>query len=261
MRKGFLLVVPALLAAGAASARAQTAGCVAPAPAAGPVVQVTVMTASDTRCIDLSELVLKNPVKGWNLPSTRVTLSGATIDLRANLNPDPTVDFLFSTLNPSTTMTTYSVLFGLPIVRDYYATAISMSNLTVASTTGTSTVSPVAQRQPFVTGYGSLDNVLTDLGVGLGTAACTANGAPSSNTCDLGSKSTTFRPTYYNNLEAVVTYQQSSFLSIATFDGHVTINSAAAVTATPEPATLVLFGTGLAVLGAWTRRRRMATTG
>ena len=58
------------------------------------------------------------------------------------------------------------------------------------------------------------------------------------------------------NLEAFVAYTQDNPLSTASFSGSITLAQADAVTVTPEPSALVLFGTGLLVLAVAASRRR-----
>jgi len=148
-------------------------------------------------------------------------------------------------------------LFGLPIVPDFYASAISTAKLSVTSVTGTTTVANSGTYPTFVSGFGTLGSDLTNLGVDLGTTPCVASGTPGSATCDLGSASNAFEPAFYDNLEALVTYTQDNALSTVTFSGDVTLNAAAGpVTTTPEPATLMLVGIGLVAMGGTMRRRR-----
>ena len=80
-----------------------------------------------------------------------------------------------------------------------------------------------------------------NLGVDLGTGACLAG-----QTCSFGTTTNTFASTFYDNLEALVTYQQSGLGSVAAFTGQVTLTNASTVT--PEPAPFVLLATGLGAL-------------
>jgi hypothetical protein len=252
MRKRFVLVVAALSFVHLAPAAAQsTPGCQRPATLTAPFVFVTV----NGQCLDLSSLVA--PVvggKGWNLFTT-VSLAGARIDLRATFNPDPSVSFSSTTVNTTSAPMTYAVLFGTPIVPDFYTQAVSSGSLSITSATGTTTVSNSAF-PAFVAGYGTNGAAATELGVNIGTNPCTVTGTVATQTCNLGSASSTFAPAFYDNLEAFLTYTQDNLGSTATLSGEVSISAVTQVTPTPEPSEIVLLGTGLSVLGGWASRRR-----
>jgi len=252
MRKYFLTALSALVLTVPTTTSAQITlpGCVRPATLTAPFVFVAV----NGQCTDLSSLVA--PVvggKGWSL-STKLSLASATIDLHALFNPDPSVTFGGTTTNLTGDATTYAFLFGLPIVPDFYSSALSTLHLSATSVTGTTTVANSATYPAFVSGYGTVGDELTNLGVDLGTGTCVASGTAASATCDLGSASSSFAPTFYDNLEALVTYTQDNAASTVTFSGEVTIGAADVVTTTPEPATLVLVGIGLLVLGGTIRK-------
>ena len=254
MRHYLLLGLPALLLAAPLPAPAQLAlpGCDRPPALTAPFVFVAV----NGQCTDLSALV--TPVvggKGWNL-LTRVTLFGSTIDLQAAFDPDPGVTFTETTLNPTSEATTYAFLFGLPIVPDFYSSAISSLQLSVTSATGTTTVDNSASYPAYLSGYGTLGGTFTNLGVDLGTTPCVASGVLATATCDPGTATNGFAPAFYDNLEALVTYTQDNVASTATFTGDVTLDRAGDMTVTPEPSTLVLLAVGLAVLGGITTRER-----
>jgi type II secretory pathway pseudopilin PulG len=254
MRHGIVFALPALLLVTPLSAPAQLAlpGCDRAPALTAPIVFVAV----NGQCTDLSALV--TPVvggKGWNL-LTRVTLFGSTMDLQAAFDPDPGVTFTETTLNPTGEATTYAFLFGLPIVPDFYSSAVSSLHVSVTSARGTTTVDNSATYPAYLSGYGTLAGAFTNLGVDLGTTPCVASGVLGTATCDPGTATNGFAPAYYDNLEALVTYTQDNAGSTATFTGGVTLDRAGDMTVTPEPATLALVAIGFAVLGAFSARQR-----
>jgi hypothetical protein len=257
MKKRYLALaaLTALLTAPAPAAAQFNIGCTPPAPTR-PFVIVSV----NGQCADLSAFISPSG-KGFVINGS-VTILGNTISLRGFMDPDPSISFGTTTTNVSATATTYSFLFGLPIVPDFYTTAISQATVGVTAAAGTTTISNSATAPFTVTGYGSVDRTLTDLNVGIGTTPCVATGPVGTRNCSLGTRTGTFGGTFYNNLEALVTYTQDNLGSTATFDGSVTLTQATTpppVNAVPEPATVVLMATGLAALGLVRRRRTRAT--
>jgi hypothetical protein len=209
-------------------------------------------------CVDLSSMI-SGGEKGWTLSATDVALGSlGTLDLNARFNPDPFVTFGATTTN-LVASTTYAFLFGTPIVPGFYNVATSTGGVTVTNgNSGTSGVSTSAIYPTFISGYGTLGAAATNLGVDLGTTPCTATGTPhtATSTCSYGPTTSTFAPAFYDNLEALLTYDQSDISSVASWSGAVTLD----VSATPEPVSMVLLGTGLAVMGAVRGRRRRKVT-
>ena len=251
MRKRFLLVTALLLPLASSPATAQTGlGCARPAQLSSPFAFVSV----NGQCTDLSVFIVAQ-TKGWSL-NTRAVIAGSTIDLHAIFNPDPSITFGGTTGNPSLTATTYSFIFGTPIVPDMYSLAVSSVQFSATSVEGTTTVSNSATQPTYIVGYGSHGSTLTNLGVDAGTADCVASGTAASTTCAAEGRTNTFPPAFYDNLEAFVAYTQDNQLSTASFSGSITLDQADAVTVTPEPSTLALLATGLLVLGGYGARRR-----
>lgn len=251
MRKCCLFIPALLFLLAPAHVSAQlTLGCVRPAQSTSPFAFVSV----NGQCTDLSAFIVAQ-TKGWSL-STRATVGGATIDLRAFFDPDPSISFSGTTANPSLTATTYAFLFGTPIVPDMYSLALASVQFSATSVAGTTTVANSGTYPTYISGYGSVGATLTNLGVDVGTRNCVASGLAASSTCAAEQRSGTFSPTFYTNLEALLTYTQDNTLSTATFTGMVTLDKVSQVTVTPEPASLVLFGTGLLALGGYASRRR-----
>jgi hypothetical protein len=251
MRKSFLLVTAVLLALAPPPASAQLdLGCARPAQLTSPFAFVSV----NGRCTDLSGFIIAQ-TKGWTL-TTRANVGGAIVDLNAIFNPDPSITFSGTTANPSLSATTYAFLFGTPIVPDMYSLALASVQFSVTSVAGTTTVANSGTYPTYISGYGSVGATLTNLGVDAGSEDCVASGVAASTTCAEEEKTASFAPTFYDNLEALVTYTQDNTLSTATFTGMVTLDQGDQVITTPEPSTLALFGTGLLVLGGYVSRRR-----
>jgi hypothetical protein len=251
MRKRLLLVTAMLLPLAASPAAAQfNFGCAPPALLGSPFALVSV----NGQCTDLSAFIVAQ-AKGWTL-NTRATIAGATIDLNAVFNPDPSISFSGITASPSETATTYAFIFGTPIVPDMYSLAMSSVQFSATSVSGTTTVANSANQPTYIAGYGSAGQTLTNLGVDAGTQSCVASGVAASTTCAAEGRTSTFGPAFYDNLEAFIAYTQDNPLSTASFKGSITLAQADAVTVTPEPSALILFGTGLLALAVAASRRR-----
>jgi hypothetical protein len=146
--------------------------------------------------------------------------------------------------------TTYALLFGSPITPDFYTTATAIAELTLTpgpSDMASVNVSPIYPS--YVSGYGTLGGAPTNLGVDLGTTSCVATGGVST-TCSFALITNTFSPTFFDGLEALLTYQQTGTGSVAAWTATVTLTDRNV----PEPASVLLFATGL--LGAGVRRWR-----
>jgi hypothetical protein len=256
MRKPFLLAVAGLLYITPTAASAQVPGtCVRPVRLSSPFAFLTVNGV----CTDLSAFV--TPLaKGWGL-TTRATVGGSIVDLSALFNPDPDISFTGTTLNLSTATTTFAFLFGTPIVPDFYSEAVSSIQFSASSVTGTTTVDNSASYPTYISGYGTVALAPTNLGVDAGTAPCIASGDAATTDCPAETAANSFAPTFYDNLEALVTYTQDNIGSTASFTGRVVLERIPDVTTTPEPATMSLLGSGLLVLGAFVSSRRRGHRG
>ena len=257
MRKCRSLVLLALAlvltAPAPASAQVTLPGCQRPATLVVPFAFVAV----NGQCTDLSASITRIVGgKGWGLVA-HLELSTSIIDLRAIFNPDPSVTYSGTTTNLTGATNSYAFIFGTPIVPDFYSSAISTLKLSLTTPTGTTTVDNSSTYPTYVSGYGTLGSELTLLGVDLGTAPCVASGTAAQATCDEGTASSSFPSSFFDNLEAVITYTQDNAGSVVKFDGEVAINRADVVTTTPEPATFMLVGAGLAAMLVQRRRRRL----
>lgn len=206
----------------------------------------------DGQCTDLSRAITRS-TQGpmlWTASLDQV-VGNTRIQIDATFDGDPFISFGITTTNFLAGPTTYSILFGTPIVPGLYTTATSSGGVSVtAGATNSSTVANSAVHPSFISGYGTNGPAATNLGVDIGTTPCTAT---TTTTCTYGPGSATFAPTFYDNLEALVTYTQSGANSVASWSGRVDLLSQSTV---PEPATLVLLATGLLVVGGVARRKR-----
>jgi hypothetical protein len=238
-----------------ASSLPQAVSCTTPSAATTNPFVWAIINGS---CTNLTRYLVAGSTAGtWSLSTPMLELSGATIKLDAVLDGDPFITFGATTTNTIAGEVTYAFLFGTPIVPGFYSAATSTGGVTVTNGAGgTATVATGSIYPTYISGYGSLGGSATNLGVDLGTAACTASGPPATVTqvCNQGNASSTFAPTFYDNLEALLTYTQTDLASVASWSGAITLG----VSVTPEPATLALIAPGLlmVVVGVSRTRKR-----
>jgi len=209
---------------------------------------------ANNACRDLSSYWVSQGNGVWALNTPKLELGNAVIQLTGLLDQDPFISFGATTTNLSGSAITFAFLFGTPIVPGLYTAATSTGGVSVTNgVRGTTTVATSGVHPTYISGYGTVGFVPTNLGVDLGTAPCIASGVPLTvtTTCNQGTTSNSFSPTFYDNLEALLTYTQDDVASVASWSGAVTLT-----TATPEPATIGLFATGLLVIGGFGVRRR-----
>ena len=253
LRCGVLVAAALLVPAVAASAQEGiTVTCtnegiraVSPLPVPFATVQVGGLTGILTPCITQKgkELFL-------NAHFSSALGSG---DVHAEMNPDPFITFGATTTNAIAGTVSYAFLFGTPVVPASYNTAKSSGGVTVAPGAANNThvtTSPIYPK--YISGYGTLGLAATNLGVDNGTAPC--NATTVNNTCNFALVTNTFPPTPYDNLEALLTYNQDDMQSVASWSGRVDL----LVTAVPEPTTVALTVSGLLALAGVARTRRRA---
>lgn len=213
-----------------------------PGAASATAVGAPLQICANGDCLDLSGYLTP---AGGNLTTfdANFTLGGSAIHLSGAYDSDPFITFAASTTNVIAGPVTYAFLFGTPIVPGLYGAATSSGSVTFTDgPDGASSIATGSIYPTYISGYGTLGLAATNLGVDLGTASC-AGGS----TCNQGTASNTFPPTFYDNLEALLTYTQTGNGSVASWSGRVTLTEA--LVAVPEPATFLLFGAGaLAVL-------------
>jgi hypothetical protein len=206
-------------------------------------------------CTDFSSyIVATTPGKIWTLDTPLLDFGGGTLKLHAVFNADPFISFGATTTNLSGT-NTYAFLYGTPVVPGLYTNASSTGGVSVTDgLRGNTTVATSGVYPTYISAYGTVGSTPTNLGVDLGTAPCTASGTPLAVTtvCNQGTLTNSFAPTFYDNLEALLTYTQNDDASVASWSGAVTLTTSV----TPEPAMFALFGTGLLVVGGFAVRRR-----
>jgi hypothetical protein len=208
------------------------------------------------RCMDLSRWInVTTTGKIWSLSTPVLTVGAGTVQVHGTLNADPFITFGATTTNLTAGPTTFAFLFGTPIVPGFYTNATSTGGVTVTDgARGNTTVSTSGLFPTYISGYGTVGSTPTNLGVNLGTAPCNATGVPFTVTtvCNQGTTANSFPPTFYDNLEAFLTYQQDDLSSVASWSGAVTLTTVV----TPEPATLGLVGLALVFVGGFATRRR-----
>jgi len=219
---------------------------------ATPLGVAPLLVCANGECQDLSPFMVPGAGDQTNF-DVRATFRDSELHLVGAFDTDPFITFGATTTNLVTGPVTYAFLFGTPIVPGFYNTATSLGIVSIKNGEGeTATVATSAIYPTFISGYGTLGLSPTNLGVDLGTVPCVATGLPFVGTtvCNQGTASNTFAPTFYDNLEALLTYTQTDQGSVAGWTGTVTLTAEAGV---PEPASLLLVASG--ALGLMAGRR------
>lgn len=248
-----VLVLAALLVPGLAAAQ-EPPPCLVGDASESPIAIVQVNGV----CIDLSGRIQQEG-KLFILDTSLTVGDIATIELDVTMNPDPFITFGTTTTNLGAAPVTYAFLFGTPIVPGNYNFASSSGGVTVTTIEGEATVDNSVIYPTYISGYGTVGFVPTNLGVDLGTGPCTADGLPvlpDTEVCSQGTTSNTFPPTFFNNLEALLTYTQEGLASVASWSGAVILDQREQEV--PEPATMTLLALSSLALGVvgYARRRR-----
>jgi hypothetical protein len=181
--------------------------------------------------------------------------------IHVTINQDPFVNFSLATTNLVAGPTFMQFTFGAPIVPGLYSSATSSLSGGLTAGVGAAAVTNVGPA-PFLVGNGTVFGVPVppsipgNLGVDIGFGPCVTAAPPALPTsvnCPAlpAAGAFAFAPTFYNDLDATVTYDQSGLLSQATFNGRVDLFSAV-----PEPATVSLLLAGVLALGAGAAVRR-----
>ena len=149
--------------------------------------------------------------------------------------------------------TTYSFTFFSPVPAGSYSYASSVAELTLTpGASGEATVNVGGLYPTYLSGYGTVGAVETNLGVDLGIAPCVALRGPV--TCQFPLVSNTFAPTVYDGLQALLTFEVTGAGALASWTATVTLEETPPASA-PEPATALLLATGL-IVAARARRWR-----
>ena len=216
-------------------------------------------------CTDLSSLVVPGTKPLTATAVGSLELTGVGITFSAVWDGDPFLTFGVTTQNLLPGPIDYSFIFGTPIVPGQYPYAEGELSLSLTPGLQGSSVTNSGVSSAFLSGYGTVGPAETTLGVDRGSGTCTATSSPAS--CPYGIGTNTFVPTFYDNLEGMLTYTQTGLLSTATFSARVELFDEAPDggepgpgpgpgTVVPEPSTYALMALGLGLLGVAARCRR-----